>query len=63
MFGGQRGKLSGYNSRMNSFRYARPDTLEEALALLDEYGAEVNEAAGAAIRDLPLTPERIWRAI
>jgi hypothetical protein len=26
-------------------------------------GAAVNEAAGVSIRELPLTPERIWRAI
>jgi len=26
-------------------------------------GAAVNQAAGVKIRDLPLTPERIWRAI
>jgi len=26
-------------------------------------GAAVNQAAGVQIRDLPLTPERVWRAI
>jgi len=26
-------------------------------------GAAVNQAVGVKIRDLPLTPERIWRAI
>ena len=26
-------------------------------------GAAINEAAGVTIRDLPLTPERVWRAI
>jgi CO/xanthine dehydrogenase Mo-binding subunit len=33
------------------------------LALAAAVGAAVNEAAGVRIRDLPLTPERIWRAI
>ena len=26
-------------------------------------GAAVREATGVAIRDLPLTPERVWRAL
>jgi CO/xanthine dehydrogenase Mo-binding subunit len=33
------------------------------LAIAAALGAAVNEAAGVAMRDLPLTPERIWRAI
>ena len=33
------------------------------LALAAAVGAAVNEAAGVKIRDLPLTPERIWRAV
>jgi CO/xanthine dehydrogenase Mo-binding subunit len=33
------------------------------LALAAAVGAAINEAAGVKIRDLPLTPERIWRAI
>jgi CO/xanthine dehydrogenase Mo-binding subunit len=33
------------------------------LAIAAALGAAVNEAAGVKIRDLPLTPERIWRAI
>jgi CO/xanthine dehydrogenase Mo-binding subunit len=33
------------------------------LAIAAAIGAAVNEAAGVIIRDLPLTPERIWRAI
>jgi CO/xanthine dehydrogenase Mo-binding subunit len=33
------------------------------LAIAAAIGSAVNEAAGVTIRDLPLTPERIWRAI
>lgn len=33
------------------------------LAISAAIGAAVNEATGVAIRDLPLTPERIWRAL
>jgi CO/xanthine dehydrogenase Mo-binding subunit len=33
------------------------------LGIAGAIGAAVNQAAGVAIRDLPLTPERIWRAI
>jgi CO/xanthine dehydrogenase Mo-binding subunit len=33
------------------------------LAIAAAVGAAVNEAAGVRLRDLPLTPERIWRAI
>jgi CO/xanthine dehydrogenase Mo-binding subunit len=33
------------------------------LAIAAAIGAAVNEAAGVVIRDLPLTPERIWRAV
>ena len=33
------------------------------LAIAAAVGAAINEAAGVAIRDLPLTPERVWRAI
>jgi CO/xanthine dehydrogenase Mo-binding subunit len=33
------------------------------LAVAAAVGAAVNEAAGVRIRDLPLTPERVWRAI
>lgn len=33
------------------------------LAVAAAAGAAVNEAAGATIRDLPLTPERVWRAM
>jgi CO/xanthine dehydrogenase Mo-binding subunit len=33
------------------------------LAIAAAVGAAVNDAAGVEIRDLPLTPERIWRAI
>ncbi|MPZ18280.1 MAG: molybdopterin-dependent oxidoreductase [Luteitalea sp.] len=33
------------------------------LAIAAAVGAAVNEAAGVTIRDLPLTPERIWRAV
>lgn len=33
------------------------------LAVAAAIGAAVNEAAGVTIRDLPLTPERIWRAM
>jgi CO/xanthine dehydrogenase Mo-binding subunit len=33
------------------------------LAIAAAVGAAINQAAGVDIRDLPLTPERIWRAI
>jgi CO/xanthine dehydrogenase Mo-binding subunit len=33
------------------------------LGIAGAIGAAVNQAAGVAIRQLPLTPERIWRAI
>lgn len=33
------------------------------LAIAAAIGSAVNEAAGVTIRDLPLTPERVWRAI
>jgi CO/xanthine dehydrogenase Mo-binding subunit len=33
------------------------------LAVAAAVGAAVNQAAGVRLRDLPLTPERIWRAI
>jgi CO/xanthine dehydrogenase Mo-binding subunit len=33
------------------------------LAIAAAVGAAINQAAGVEIRDLPLTPERIWRAI
>ena len=33
------------------------------LGIAGAIGAAVNQAAGVAIRDLPLTPERVWRAI
>ena len=33
------------------------------LAIAAAVGAAVNQAAGVEIRDLPLTPERVWRAI
>jgi CO/xanthine dehydrogenase Mo-binding subunit len=33
------------------------------LAIAAAVGAAVNQAAGIQLRDLPLTPERIWRAI
>jgi CO/xanthine dehydrogenase Mo-binding subunit len=33
------------------------------LAVAAAAGAAVNQAAGVSLRDLPLTPERIWRAI
>ncbi len=33
------------------------------LAIAAAIGAAVNQAAGVVIRDLPLTPERVWRAI
>jgi CO/xanthine dehydrogenase Mo-binding subunit len=33
------------------------------LAIAAAVGAAINQAAGIEIRDLPLTPERIWRAI
>ena len=32
------------------------------LAVAAAIGAAINQAAGVAIRDLPLTPEKIWRA-
>jgi CO/xanthine dehydrogenase Mo-binding subunit len=32
------------------------------LAVAAAVGAAINQAAGVAIRDLPLTPEKIWRA-
>jgi len=33
------------------------------LAIAAAVGAAINDAAGVTIRDLPLTPERVWRAI
>jgi CO/xanthine dehydrogenase Mo-binding subunit len=33
------------------------------LAISPAVGSAVHEAAGVTIRDLPLTPERVWRAI
>ena len=33
------------------------------LAIAAAVGAAINEAVGVEIRDLPLTPERIWRAL
>lgn len=33
------------------------------LGIAASIGAAINQAAGVEIRDLPLTPERIWRAI
>ena len=33
------------------------------LAIAAAVGAAINQAAGTEIRDLPLTPERIWQAI
>ena len=33
------------------------------LAIAAAIGSAVNEAAGVTIRELPLTPERIWQAI
>lgn len=33
------------------------------LGIAGAIGAAVNQAAGVAIRELPLTPERVWRAI
>jgi CO/xanthine dehydrogenase Mo-binding subunit len=33
------------------------------LAIAAAIGSAINEAAGVTIRDLPLTPERVWRAI
>jgi CO/xanthine dehydrogenase Mo-binding subunit len=33
------------------------------LAIAAAVGAAVNQAAGVVIRDLPLTPERVWRAM
>jgi CO/xanthine dehydrogenase Mo-binding subunit len=33
------------------------------LAISAAVGAAINQAAGVRLRDLPLTPERIWRAI
>ena len=32
------------------------------LAVAAAIGAAINQAAGVTIRDLPLTPEKIWRA-
>jgi xanthine dehydrogenase molybdopterin-binding subunit B len=34
-----------------------------SLAIAAAVEAAINEAAGVTIRDLPLTPERVWRAI
>jgi xanthine dehydrogenase molybdopterin-binding subunit B len=33
------------------------------LSIAAAIGAAVNQAAGVRLRDLPLTPERVWRAI
>ena len=33
------------------------------LCVASAVGAAVREAAGVTIRDLPMTPERVWRAI
>ena len=33
------------------------------LCVASAVGAAVRDAAGVAIRDLPLTPERVWRAL
>jgi CO/xanthine dehydrogenase Mo-binding subunit len=33
------------------------------LAIAAAVGAAVNEAAGIELRDLPMTPERVWRAV
>jgi CO/xanthine dehydrogenase Mo-binding subunit len=33
------------------------------LVIAPAVGSAVNEAAGVTIRDLPLTPERVWQAI
>jgi CO/xanthine dehydrogenase Mo-binding subunit len=33
------------------------------LAIAAAVGAAINQAAGVCLRDLPLTPERVWRAI
>jgi CO/xanthine dehydrogenase Mo-binding subunit len=33
------------------------------LAIAPAVGAAVNEATGLVIRDLPLTPERVWQAL
>ena len=33
------------------------------LAIAAAVGAAVNQAAGVELRDLPLTPERVWRAV
>ena len=33
------------------------------LAIAAAIGSAINEAAGVTMRDLPLTPERVWRAI
>jgi CO/xanthine dehydrogenase Mo-binding subunit len=33
------------------------------MTLAAAIGAAVNQAAGIKIRELPLTPERIWRAV
>ncbi len=46
---------------MRSFAYARPDSLEEALSLLDEYGSDARLLAGGTdliirLRDGTLTP-------
>ena len=46
---------------MRAFAYARPDTLDEAVALLDEYGTDARVLAGGTdliirLRDRTLTP-------
>ena len=46
---------------MRAFAYTRPDTLEEAVALLDEYGTDARVLAGGTdliirLRDRTLTP-------
>ena len=33
------------------------------LAIAAAIGSAVNQAVGVTIRDLPITPERIWRAV
>jgi CO/xanthine dehydrogenase Mo-binding subunit len=33
------------------------------LCVASAVGAAVRDATGVAIRDLPLTPERVWRAL
>jgi CO/xanthine dehydrogenase Mo-binding subunit len=33
------------------------------LCVAPAVGAAVRDATGVAIRDLPLTPERVWRAL